>query len=139
MQRLTIAYTVPEGEYKEELCKLLRSSVEYIDGHSGVIQEAVSLLENDNYEGCLNSISKIRDNLASSDHRLHDAMNLISGYVQVKRAPVTTQAVPEEIEGGSEFKEKFSKLKESVDSIGLQLSDAEMKEMLEQVDNDTAS
>ena len=136
MRRLTIAYTVPEEEYKEELDKLLKSSSEYIDGYSNTIREAVLLLENDNYEGCLNSIAKIRDNLASTDYRLHDAMNLVSGYVQVTQEEPVVQGEPEEDSG---FKEKFSKLKESVDSIGLQLSDADMKKMLEQVDNDTAS
>ena len=94
------------------------------------------LLESDNYEGCINSIAKIRDNLASTDYRLHDAMNLVSGYVQVTQEEPVVQGEPEEDSG---FKEKFSKLKESVDSIGLQLSDADMKKMLEQVDNDTAS
>ena len=136
MRRLTIAYTVLEEEYKEELDKLLKSSSEYIDGYSNAIREAVLLLENDNYEGCLNSIAKIRDNLASTDYRLHDAMNLVSGYVQVTQEEPVVQGEPEEDSG---FKEKFSKLKESVDSIGLQLSDADMKKMLEQVDNDTAS
>ena len=136
MRRLTIAYTVPEEEYKEELDKLLKSSSEYIDGYSNAIREAVLLLENDNYEGCINSIAKIRDNLASTDYRLHDAMNLVSGYVQVTQEEPVAQGEPEEDSG---FKEKFSKLKESVDSIGLQLSDADMKKMLEQVDNDTAS
>tara|TARA_R100000664_G_C2715633_1_gene110863 strand:+ start:236 stop:646 length:411 start_codon:yes stop_codon:yes gene_type:complete len=136
MRRLTIAYTVPEEEYKEELDKLLKSSSEYIDGYSNAIREAVLLLENDNYEGCINSIAKIRDNLASTDYRLHDAMNLVSGYMQVTQEEPVAQGEPEEDSG---FKEKFSKLKESVDSIGLQLSDADMKKMLEQVDNDTAS
>tara|TARA_R110002110_G_scaffold27877_4_gene100803 strand:+ start:752 stop:1162 length:411 start_codon:yes stop_codon:yes gene_type:complete len=136
MRRLTIAYTVLEEEYKEELDKLLKSSSEYIDGYSNAIREAVLLLENDNYEGCINSIAKIRDNLASTDYRLHDAMNLVSGYVQVTQEEPVVQGEPEEDSG---FKEKFSKLKESVDSIGLQLSDADMKKMLEQVDNDTAS
>lgn len=136
MRRLTIAYTVLEEEYKEELDKLLKSSSEYIDGYSNAIREAVLLLENDNYEGCINSIAKIRDNLASTDYRLHDAMNLVSGYVQVTQEEPVAQGEPEEDSG---FKEKFSKLKESVDSIGLQLSDADMKKMLEQVDNDTAS
>lgn len=136
MRRLTIAYTVLEEEYKEELDKLLKSSSEYIDGYSNAIREAVLLLENDNYEGCINSIAKIRDNLASTDYRLHDAMNLVSGYMQVTQEEPVAQGEPEEDSG---FKEKFSKLKESVDSIGLQLSDADMKKMLEQVDNDTAS
>ena len=136
MRRLTIAYTVLEEEYKEELDRLLKSSSEYIDGYSNAIREAVLLLENDNYEGCINSIAKIRDNLASTDYRLHDAMNLVSGYVQVTQEEPVVQGEPEEDSG---FKEKFSKLKESVDSIGLQLSDADMKKMLEQVDNDTAS
>tara|TARA_R110000822_G_scaffold118538_2_gene251259 strand:- start:218 stop:628 length:411 start_codon:yes stop_codon:yes gene_type:complete len=136
MRRLTIAYTVLEEEYKEELDKLLKSSSEYIDGYSNAIREAVLLLESDNYEGCINSIAKIRDNLASTDYRLHDAMNLVSGYVQVTQEEPVVQGEPEEDSG---FKEKFSKLKESVDSIGLQLSDADMKKMLEQVDNDTAS
>ena len=136
MRRLTIAYTVLEEEYKEELDKLLKSSSEYIDGYSNAIREAVLLLESDNYEGCINSIAKIRDNLASTDYRLHDAMNLVSGYVQVTQEEPVVQGEPEADSG---FKEKFSKLKESVDSIGLQLSDADMKKMLEQVDNDTAS
>jgi|TARA_R110000824_G_scaffold70527_4_gene180913 hypothetical protein len=136
MRRLTIAYTVLEEEYKEELDRLLKSSSEYIDGYSNAIREAVLLLESDNYEGCINSIAKIRDNLASTDYRLHDAMNLVSGYVQVTQEEPVVQGEPEEDSG---FKEKFSKLKESVDSIGLQLSDADMKKMLEQVDNDTAS
>ena len=136
MRRLTIAYTVLEEEYKEELDRLLKSSSEYIDGYSNAIREAVLLLENNNYEGCINSIAKIRDNLASTDYRLHDAMNLVSGYMQAIQEEPVAQDGPEEDSG---FKEKFSKLKESVDSIGLQLSDADMKKMLEQVDNDTAS
>ena len=141
MRRLTIAYTVPEPEYKQELEKLLESSSHYMEEYHHLVQEAASLLNTENYEGCINIIAKIRDNLAATDYRLNDVMSLVSGYSQV----IKQESVPtnEEIEAGpaqsSDLKDKFAHLKQSVESLGLQVSEEKMKEMLEQVENGTTS
>ena len=138
MGRLSMTYTVPEDEYEEDLVRLLKSSEEYVSSYSTAIDVAVSLLKSDNPEGCLVSLTQIRDDLAAADHRLHDTMNLIGGYTQIIRDRPSSPEPAKEVIDDPGFNEKLSKLKESVESIGLQLSDAEMKQMLEQA-NDTAS
>jgi len=138
MRRFNVTYTVPEDEYEDELARLLRSSKEYIGSYSDAIDASVSLLESGNAEGCLASLAQIRDDLTAADHRLHDAMNLIGGYIQITRSPAPPVEPVEEVVVTGAFNEKMAALKESAKSLGLQLSETEMKEMLERA-NDSVS
>ena len=149
MKRLNISYTVDEQEFEAEILKLLESSQAYIEDYGQMVRLATSLVEADNYEGCIKTESQMRDALASTDYRLHDLMNLVL-YTMQQQDQTTQQgdledpSLPSTPNASAEAKElnqiqdRMEDIKNNIKDLGLQIPDEQLQKIM-RGQNDKAS
>tara|TARA_Y100001963_G_C6718374_1_gene417887 strand:- start:103 stop:552 length:450 start_codon:yes stop_codon:yes gene_type:complete len=149
MKRLNISYTVDEQELETEILKLLESSQAYIEDYGQMVRLATSLVEADNYEGCIKTVSQMRDALASTDYRLHDLMNLIlytmqqqdqtpqQGDLEDPSLPSTPNASAEAKEL-NQIQDRMEDIKNNIKDLGLQIPDEQLQKIM-RGQNDKAS
>ena len=82
MERYKISYSIREDEFNEEVERILVSSSEYLEKYDRMFEIAMSLSSDGNYEGCINTIGRLRASLSEADYRLHDLANLIMSFLQ---------------------------------------------------------
>ena len=149
MKRLNISYTVGEQELEAEILKLLESSQTYIEGYGQMVHLAASLVEANNYEGCIKTVSQMRDALANTDYRLHDLMNLVLYTIQQQgqtpqQDDLEDPSLPSTHTANAEAKElnqiqdRMEDIKNNIKDLGLQIPDEQLQKIM-RGQNDKAS
>ena len=144
-----ISYSIREDEFNKEVERLLASSNGYLRTYASMVEAAMSLSNDGNYEGCISTIGKMRDALSEADYRLHDLTSLILSYVQTTAEPdaipVQHQEAQEQQEVPAfdnskleEVKTRAQQIKANIQSLGIEISDEQLEELTRKA-NDKAS
>ena len=142
------------------MLRLLKTAQDYLTPFPATTQIAASLIDTDNYEGCLKTIAQQRDTLANADYRLHDVMNMILQLLktreEAKTMPRTPAAKPasqvspphpkpaaKKQAANSELdpvkvQDRMQEVRENIKNLGLQVPEEQLQEIMRKA-NDKAS
>ena len=140
MARYKISYSIREDEFNKEVERLLASSNGYLRTYASMVEAAMSLSNDGNYEGCISTIGKMRDALSEADYRLHDLTSLILSYVQATAEPDTIPVQHQEAQEQQEVPafDNSKLIKANIQSLGIEISDEQLEELTRKA-NDKAS
>tara|TARA_R110000803_G_scaffold204601_1_gene270732 strand:- start:74 stop:532 length:459 start_codon:yes stop_codon:yes gene_type:complete len=146
VERYKISYSIREDEFNEEVERILVSSSEYLEKYDRMFEIAMSLSSDGNYEGCINTIGRLRASLSEADYRLHDLANLIMSFLQSQAMTNVNLEQHQEVQDTQdpptidvskieESKTRAQQIKTNIESLGVDMSEEQLKELTRRVDD----
>ena len=109
--RVNIAYSVNMDEIPREVCGLLPKGLSQED----LMHQIVVYLEEENVDGAIVNIDRIRSEMFEIDQRLADCSAILQGYLKNKYAPPSAGETPDS--------NSYNETKKQLEELGLEVED----------------